>query len=455
MHSRQTISVGNLLLDVKNYRNNPHTNQKDERDSIILEQGRKLVVLAQDIINYGLSPIDNTLVIDANDGNHNFIVIEGNRRLTTLQLLLNPELAEGTEVYGAFKKLNRNHADSIPKVVDCVIVPNKKAGLVWINRKHASGLEGAGTDPWNAIAKARADADQGIPRPDLDALNFVLTNPNLDSSLRKTLDGSTFNITSLQRVIETKEVQQAVGYSIQNGQLITDQVKERVQGILTEVVTVIATGKKSNGDKFTVRDIDSTTDREDFIKSVVANHASKKKAPEVWTISGKPTKATLKTKSKTRSTPSTAEQINLIPRKFKLELPSGKINDIFDELKGLDATTRRHAVSVLFRVFFELTLNDYIQKHKIDLPLDQKGNVVDKLSVRLERVKDHVKATKLLTDKEMKPIDVAIGDKHSFLSAETLNAYVHSEWMNPDPLALKLTWANVQLFVERLWNSKK
>ncbi|HEY2083468.1 MAG TPA: hypothetical protein VGI88_11845, partial [Verrucomicrobiae bacterium] len=152
----QPISVGNLLLDVGNYRIVKQEDQISARNAIIEEQGRKLVKLATDIVSVGISPIDLTLVIDAGDGNNNFVVIEGNRRLVALQLMLKPELAEGTPVHAAFKKLNKQYADSIPKVLECVIVASKKAGLVWINRKHASGLEGAGTETWSAIAKARA-----------------------------------------------------------------------------------------------------------------------------------------------------------------------------------------------------------------------------------------------------------------------------------------------------------
>ena len=454
MNIRQSISIGNLLLDIKNYRIVSQDSQKDARDAIIAEQGKKLVKLAADIIDEGLSPIDLALVIDADDGNQNYIVIEGNRRITAINLLLKPELCEGTPIHGAFKKLHKDHADAIPKVLECVIVPNRKAGAVWINRKHESGLEGAGTEPWQSIAKARADVDQGKQRPDLDAVNFVLSNPQLSPAVRKVLEGSQFNITTLRRVVETKGVQQIAGFTLQDGKLVSDHTKDRIQGILTEIVTVIASGKTADGDVFTVRDIDKEDDRKDFVSAIADKHPKKKKVTEPWTISGVPVKTVLKVKAKSKSTPSTEEQLNLIPRSFKLELTAGKINDIFVELKQLDVMKYRHAVSVLFRVFFEFSLDNYITKHGIKLPVDKNGHVKDSLPIRLESVKTHVQTTHLLTDKELKPIFVAIGDKNSFLSPDTLNAYVHSLWINPDPTSLKISWNNVQLFLERLWKSE-
>ncbi len=455
MHTRQAISIGNLLLDTSNYRIVKQDSQKGARDAIIAEQGRKLVKLAEDILSLGTNPIDLTLVIDANDGNQNFIVIEGNRRLTALNLLLKPELAEGTPIHTAFKKLNKNRADAIPKVLECVIVPSKKAGLVWINRKHASGLDGAGTEQWSAMAKARADAEQGIARPDLDAVNYVLTHTQLDPKLRQSLEGSRFNITTLQRLVEAKDVQEAIGFSLQDGKIISNQDKDRIKGIFTDLVTIIADGKHGT-EKFTERNVDTEEHRTNFLDKVLPNHPKKKKADSHWEVSGTPKAANLKSKSpKTKTTPSTEDQQNLLPRKFKLELPAGKINDIFVEMKELDVTKRRHAVSVLFRVFFEFTLDNYVIKHSIQLPKDNNGNVKDRLIDKLKISINHAKTTNLLSDKELKTINVAMNDKNSFLSPETLNAYVHSPWMNPDPLQLKLAWANIQLFIERLWNSKK
>ena len=241
---------------------------------------------------------------------------------------------------------------------------------------------------------------------------------------------------------------------MQAGRLVTEQDEGRMRNILTEVATIIATGKH-DGEKFTERNIDSLEKREDFIEKVLKSHPKVKKSKHQWQISGTPKATAPKpAKPKVRSTPSTEERQNLIPKKFRLELPSGKVNDIFIELKELDATKRRHAVSVLLRVFIEFSLADYIKKHKIAMPTDKQGHVIDKLSVRLSKVKEHVKASKLMSDKEMQPVNVAIGDNSSILGTDSLNAYVHSEWMNPDPLRLKTSWNNLQLFLERLWGSK-
>jgi hypothetical protein len=449
---RQIISVGNLLLDPANFRITKQDSQKATRDALIEEEGRSLVNLAKDIVAIGLSPIDLQLVYEADDGNGNFVVIEGNRRLAAIQLMLNPELAEGTEFHTAFKRLNKDSLDSVPRVMECVIVPTKQAGRVWIDRKHASGLEGAGTETWSAMSKARADQDAGFARPELDAVNFVLTNPKLPDTIHRKLQGSSFNLTTLKRLVDTKELGQAAGFMMQDGKLISSQDKNRVMGLLTEVVQIIATGKHGS-EKFIERNIDTADHRQTFVDSVIANHPERKKATP-WVVSGKPVKAKLrKAKAKGKTTPSTADQTTLIAKAFRLELPSGKINDIFTEMKSLDVARYRHAVSILLRVFIESSLDAYIAKHGIKLPLDKQGKTNIELRVRLAAVNAHVRSTSLMTHQELKPIDVAMSDKNSLLAPNTLHAYVHSPWMNPDPMQLKTSWLNVRVFIERLWGS--
>lgn len=451
MFTRETISVGSLILNVRNYRIVAQDSQKAARDAIIAEQGKKLVILATDIIENGLSPFDLPMVVDAEDGNGNFIMMEGNRRLAAIQILLDPELAKDTPIYKAFSKLHRDHTDAIPKVIDCTIAPNREAAIMWGNRKHASGLGGAGTEPWTAMAKARADKEQGLSTPALDVVNYVLTDDELAPEVRHNLEGSGFNITTLERLITTSELQNEIGLSIVSGRVKSNKNKSWTQKVLSSIVTIIATGEK-DGEKWTERKVDSKEKRKEFAQEISAAHPGARKVASPWTVSE--SARAYKPTAKKKGTPSTEEQRNLIPAGFDLSLPSGKINDIFVELKRLSVNSHRHAVSVLFRVFLELTLDEFIKKKKIQLPQDKQGKTSEKLKVRLAYVLKEVRKTNLLTDKELKPINVAISNKDNLLAPDTLNAYVHSALMNPDPLQLKLKWKNVELFIERLWEAK-
>lgn len=455
MYDKKKLSIGRLQLDLKNYRHGVQPNQKTALRAIIEDQGKKLAKLAADIIEVGVSPIDLTLVVNESGEDENYTVVEGNRRLSTIRLLLEPDLAKGTSVHKAFVSLNKKNLDAIPKVLDCVIAPNRKTARTWIDRKHASGMDGVGTESWSAMAKARADADAGIARPELDVVNFVLSDPKLDSDLRNHLSGSDFQLSTLQRLIASKDLHDAAGFSVDNGKLVATANQSWAKKVLTDIVMTIKTGERK-GEPFTVRTIDLVDARKKFAQSVVGDHSGRGKVVKQWVVTGKPINATstASTSTKpTRGTPSTAQRIRLMPGDFNLKLPAGKINDIFKELRGLHVYNHKHSVSVLFRVFLEISLTEYIEKHEVKLPAVGGGRL-NTLKERLAAVVEHVGRTKLMTKNQLQPIRTAISDSGSVLAPETLNAYVHGKWMHPDPEQLKTAWNNVQLFVERMWTSE-
>ena len=447
MFTRKNIGVGRLILNIQNFRIVAQASQKAARDAIIAEQGRKLSVLAKDIIENGLSPFDLPMVIDAEDGNGSFIMMEGNRRLVAIKLLLDPELARGSPIYRTFSKLHRDHEDAIPKAIDCTIAPNREAAIMWGNRKHASGLSGAGTEPWTAMAKARAEKEQGLPSPALDIIDLVLENEKLDSEVRHELEGSRFNITTLTRLITTRALQKEIGLSIAEGKVRFSKSKPWTKKVLTDVVTIIAT-KEKDGKKWTERAVDTEDKRKAFAEEISATHeAGKEVSP--WIIS----RPTRKRRRRT-PTPSTHRQTCLISKEFDIAtLPAGKINDVFIELKNLNVNKYRHAVSVLIRVFFEFTLDDYIKRESIELSTGRGDNTMVPLKKKLELVIRQVESTELLTKKELHSVKVTLGDNHSWLSPHTMNAYVHSPHMHPEPQTLKSEWANIQLLIKKLWET--
>jgi hypothetical protein len=447
---REEIGFGKLLLNVSNYRIVPQTSQPAARDAIIKEQGKKLLVLGQDICDYGLNPFDLPLVVK-NDGG-DYVVIEGNRRMTTIALLHDPELCVGAAIHAGFVKLKAKYPNSAPSKIVCAIAPDRKSALMWSNRKHASELGGKGTEPWLPMAKARANADQGNPEPGLDVVNFVLADTALDPKLREHLQGSSFSLSTLERLITTKELQKAADLVLDKGILTGSAEVKWTRKVFSDLVGAIHDGEWK-GKPFTVRDIDKELDRVTWVNAFIKEHPGKKVASGPWNVKAKPVKAApIVVKVTKKVTPSLKDQPNLIPKPFKLALPAGKINEIFGELKKLDIEDYPNAVSVLFRVFLDLTLDEYIKKNSIALPI-KKGTSTpdDKLSTRITLVIKHVKDNNVMTQKELIPINAALNNSNSLLASETLNAYVHSKWMNPDPNDLKKGWINIQPFIDKLW----
>lgn len=448
------ISIGNIFLDVLNYRHGKQPSQKAAMMAIIEDQGLKLAVLAKDIIDHGLNPSDLPILIDAEDDSQNFIVVEGNRRVAAIKLMLDPEQAAGTKVHKKFAQLHKDCAGDIPKVIQCVVAQNRESARVWIDRKHASNLGGAGTEDWSSMAKARADVEAGIPRPDLDVVQFVLSNPKISDDLRHHLEGSSFNLTTLERLVVSTAMQERAGYQIVDKKIIATSDKEWLINLFSKIIETIFKSKYTfgpqEGSKFTERSIDTDAHRQEFIDEVMVANGNKKKSKHSWTVSGAPTDIAPKSKPRQKTTAkaelTTDERKHLIPRKTKISVLAGKSANIFDELKHLNATEHRYAVSVLFRVFVELSLDAFIKATGHTMP-QQKDSLLHKFKYTIQYLEDNQR----MTAKELAGIKTDMNDKNSLISPVTMNAYVHSEWMNPDPLRLKISWDNLQLFIENIW----
>lgn len=376
--------------------------------------------------------------------------MEGNRRLTVINLMFDPELAKDTILYRAFTQLNKNHVETIPKMLNCVVM-DKSNALIWINRKHSNRLKGAGTEHWSSIAKARADVAQGISRPDLDVLKFVLTNPSIDQSLKNKLTKSKFKLTTLGRFIGSKEFQETIGLVIENGNILSNCDNGWLQGLLTDIVTTIATGERA-GEKFTERNIDNEKDLKIFVNKIVADHPEKRESDRKWIVTGnskvvfdshkQPKTPSIKT------TPSTENRRNLVPKKFTLNLPDGKINNIFKELKKLDVSDFRNAVSILFRVFLELSVDHFLKSQN---SFRESDNEKPRLSKKLEIAIDLLEKNGTVTKKDARLMKTQFTANDSPLATHMLHAYVHSTWMNATPDILKSTWDNAQLMIELIW----
>jgi len=90
MPARQ-LKIADLLLDLENPRISRAGGQNDALQKILEDQGVKLIVLAESIIeDGGLNPMDRFLVIKSPDIEGKYVVIEGNRRLASIKILHNP-----------------------------------------------------------------------------------------------------------------------------------------------------------------------------------------------------------------------------------------------------------------------------------------------------------------------------------------------------------------------------
>lgn len=451
----QPIDIQDLELDLSNYRIKPQPDQRSAIRELILVQGDKLPNLAKDIVSIGLSPFDLPMVTQNTENPKVFTVLEGNRRVAALKCLHEPGLAIDTSEFKAFSELNKQYADVAPYEMTCSIVEGKEENLEFIRRKHDTGMDGAGTETWSAVMKERAAADQGRGTPTHNALQFVMKNADLDPEVKARVEGHKFPITTLRRILEsTAKVKTTLGFETDEKarSFKTSADKEWVLGVLTDMVTAVATANWKGAD-FNVRNIIDKGQREQFLGEVLANHPKPTSKSVEWSINAATEiSAPMRpgAKSAIRTTPHTLDRKFLIPPDFKLKLPHGKANDIYVELKRILEVKRcPNAVGILLRVFIEFAAESYLNRHSLTVKTKSKGSPT--LADKLKAIVKDMNSNGILDNKNMTKVSQMVSDRNSLVSAYTLNQYVHGQNLLPGPLELKTSWASIQMFIEKCW----
>lgn len=210
-HRKADIKLDDLLVNPENYRFDPVENQRDAMLVMLKSQKDKILNLARDIAQHGLSPMERLAVKEAEGGK--YISLEGNRRLTVLKLMVNPdELAGDYQYRGVFEELNARYRDTLPTVVECAVFGSdeQEAADRWVNLKHTGENLGVGTVPWNSFSKRRfALRHKQEQSTTLQVADLLKANG---------VDISGVLATNLERLLTTPQVRHALGFDFTNKQ---------------------------------------------------------------------------------------------------------------------------------------------------------------------------------------------------------------------------------------------
>ena len=139
----------------------------------------------------------------------------------------------------------------------------------------------------------------------------------------------------------------------------------------------------------------------------------------------------------------------LIPSDLALNITDERLRHISIELQRLSLANYPNAVSILIRVFIELSADIYIDRNSLTGVRER-----DKLVKKLASVTDDLVRRNKLTPKQAAPVKKAC-EEDSLLapSIVLMHEYVHNPYMFPSDSDLRNTWDNLQPFVIAIWSS--
>jgi hypothetical protein len=441
------IPIDKLLLDLANPRHEILENQTDALREMIVDQDDKLINLARDIIEKGVNPSELTIVTPNESDTDEYLVLEGNRRVAAIKLLANPTLAnlgKKQSVTKFFEEYAQKFRANPIELLRCVIFDHRDNATHWIELKHTGENKGVGIVSWDSEAVARFKQRLGKPSLALQVVEFVKKNASLDDAAKQNLDG--VPLTNIARLTNDPDVRNALGISVEEGDLVTNLPPQEVIKGLNKIVTDISEKR------ITVNDIRHKADRQEYLQKFSASELPSPTVPTVqrWSLQSQPSsilpypQGTGAMPSK-KSIPLSTNRKTLIPSRCILRISHPRINKIYRELRGLEVDDYPNACAVMLRVFLELSLEEYAKLKTILFLKDPK------FAQKLQRVAEYIENNGLMTKTELKPVRVAYSSQDALFSTNTLHAYVHNKDFAPKSRDLKETWDTMQKFLETIW----
>jgi len=444
----RNIGINDLLLDTHNPRVEPVSAQREEMQKLLDDQKENIAFLAEDIVANGISPIDVALVTPSKIEADKFIVLEGNRRVLALKILANPRVLGDLTVLPGVRKRLEAVAEALKekpvRSILCSEVPSRKDGQHWIQLRHTGENKGAGVVGWTGVASSRFLGED----PALQAIEFLLKSGCLSKEEQEMVGSMRFPITTLRRLLESRDVRKLLGIEIKDSKLLSGLPPDELLKPLKRVALDLARGD------ITVTDLKRKDQQVTYVeKFPAADRADLRKVGStrpVQDISADEfsKKGDAGDRKKRNVSP---DRKALVPKATKIAIGESKINEIYHELRQLKVDDTAHACAVLLRVFLELCTDHYCEANGIALHIEKDGRKKDKpLARRVEEAIDHMIGVGAKKG-QFQALRRGIHNDNSPLSAALLNAYVHNRFTKPSPRELRNAWDHAEPFCQHVW----
>ncbi len=463
------VDFHRLLLDLENPRTEPQQTQRQAMEQIAGIQGPKLLKLAEDMLDFGMDPSSN-LIVSERDEDGEYVVLDGNRRVTAIKLMSNLELLNSLDILRAtktaFQRLYARGGQSFPPMLRCAVMQPDDARH-WIALRHNGvAQDGVATLPWDLEARKRYRGDTvGLQVRDL-VLEY---NPDLPASTRSSIEK--YPLTNFERILRNKNVGQLLDITIKKNQLHCNGDERHFVAKCTAILVALISNKVR------VREIYKADQIETFVRGTigpgVAVPADRAQFPVSQSVpvdvgSFQPPANTGETSSDSLAVPDdtavknrrpsriSPDRTTLIPSTLKIRISLSRINLIYTELRKLQTKDYPNSCAMLLRLFVELNTNHYMKANKIEVGRSPRRTCPhchkEIGAVREESLKNKIAAVcKHLEVVYPNDKDQFVGYKNFDKDLVDLNSYVHNMHFHPTVSVLHTMWNNIEPFIIEVW----
>ncbi len=393
--------------------------------------------LAKDIVETG-QLFEPPLVFP---DNNKFVVFDGNRRVTCLKLLDQPRKAPTIELQEFFAGQRAKWQGDFPHTVHCQVEHDRDHIDDILFRRHTGTQGGIGQTTWDDRMKSNF-----INRTGRGGAFNVADEIEKRLSAAGTLPRKKIPRSTLNRLLSSDAFRNRVGFTVNKGKFELTHDEPMVLRALRRIAEDLASGEITLNN---VWDVDGKRAYLDDLETegmlpTAANSLIGKEHHTHSTAS-----APIPTPTRRAARPN--KRTTLIPNILFSIAWSGRLqrhHAIWEELQfHLNLSDHPNAISVLFRVLLELSVENYIQQSKLGTV-----NSADKLARRVLRVAEDLYNNGRIDRKYFELLE-KFPQRDALLSADTLNRYVHSPNFAPSSDHLTALWDWMADFVVHCLNA--
>jgi hypothetical protein len=451
-----TIPLTSLGLDELNPRLDPQTGQREAIRAMVKQQGEKIVNLAADIAEHGLSAAERFMAMVPDNSRFPYISLDGNRRLVALKLLHEPLLADGivsARLLTRLKRLADTFSDDPIDEIEIAIFENREHGALWVARRHSSNMNGVGQDSWESLDKQRFDAWRGYESKEWQILETVRHHGTLSPEDIDNLPK--IPITTLKRLTADRYIKTQLGLDYQEG---------RVRSTIPDV-DIIRPLQRMVLDllhkRVDVTHLALTEDRKIYFDSLEETLPFREALPVVPITANVPLNAAATAESAVAAPPT--EKRKPRPARVKTHkgviLPSGQLGTapepvqaLYRELQRVDADSCPHAGAMLLETLVTASLDHCLTLLANALPALAHSKAIPGLLTKLLVTTKYLVYAGQLTSEQGEAIE-QVAKKDNFLAANPAILYTNvQEWPeSPTGANLRSNWITIQPLIQAIW----
>jgi|LGVF01.2.fsa_nt_gb hypothetical protein len=446
------LSVDAIRLDKQNPRL-PEDMLNESQRSIIryMIEEFKILEIAKSIAKNGF--FINELPIAAKEGNH-FVVVEGNRRITALKLLRNPDQAPPRKKH-TYARLAEDVDVNQWEKLSMYIAPSKEAVAPILIARHGSEM----TSPWQRIMKMRflaGDVLRKVPYEEIAGrysvplsevrtaavtmlVREMVREADIDDVKKDKYLSEKFPTSTLTRFMETSSFFKKTGFQV-NGASLQYEIPE------DEFLQIILRMFKDIADEI-ITSRNDVKKRSKYISDIFEEITSGKR--EKNTFEAEPSEPEPDKQEPRKPKPRKRVE-KLIPDTLEFNTGSLKLNELIKEGQKMSVGAYPHAGGLLIRTILDLAVQ---RLHHINEALDETEDqngltlgLTKRINNLLGRHGDWFESSAI----RKKFQRFVAKDSQSFVHIETLNDYVHGAYGQPTTEDLRNFWAQFEPLIEMI-----